>query len=207
MHVKDLNGRYLLVNRQSKRVLGAKPEEVVGKTDYDFLPRNVADRIEGHDRHVTSTGSKIEVEEVIPRRGRGLTYLFIKYPLRDDAGRIHAVAGIATNITRHKVAHRKAGEALKQRDRFLAMLSHELRNPLAAVRNGVEVLSRYPSNDPAVQTACKAVRQQTSQMARLIDDLLDISRIAQGKVDLRKDVVDLTHVARNAIEAIQSLVA
>jgi two-component system CheB/CheR fusion protein len=207
MYVKDLEGRYLLVNRQSRRVLGAKPQDVIGKTNYDFFPRSVADRIEAHDRHVASTGKKLEVEEVIPKQGRGLTYLFIKYPLRDEAGRIFAVAGISTNITRHKLAQRKAGEALKQRDRFLATLSHELRNPLAAVRNGVEVLSLYRSDQPHVQTACEAVRSQTAQMTRIIDDLLDISRITQGKIELRKDIVDLNHVARNAIEAVRSIVS
>ena len=207
IYVKDLEGRYTLANRRAKSVLGTKGLQLVGKTDYEVLPRNVADHIESHDRHVATTGEILQIEETIPKKGKGITYLSIKYPLRDKSGRIFAVAGIATNITRRKIAETRARQAVKHRDRFLAMLSHELRNPLAAIKNGVEVLSRFPLEDPTAHKASEAISTQADQMTRLMGDLLDISRITQGKIELTTEVIDLCEVAKRSAAVVRSMMA
>lgn len=207
IYMKGLQGQYLLANRRAKKVVGTSSKKLIGKNDYDVLPRNVADRIESHDRHVAATGEILQVEETIPRNGKGITYLSVKYPLRDESGQIFAVAGISTDITRRKIAQRRAKQAVKQRDRFLAMLSHELRNPLAAVKNGVEILSRFEPEEPIAQQAVNAVKTQADQMARLMDDLLDISRVTQGKIELSKEVLDLRDVASRSAEAVRSMMA
>lgn len=207
IYMKDLQGQYLLANRRARKVVGTASEGLIGKNDYDVLPRSVADRLESHDRHVAATGEILQVEETIPHNGKGITYLSVKYPLRDESGKMFAIAGISTNITRRKIAQRNAKQAVKQRDRFLAMLSHELRNPLAAVKNGAEVISRFELEDPTVQKAASAVKNQTDQMARLMDDLLDISRVTQGKIELSTEVLDLRAVATRSSEVVRSMMA
>jgi two-component system CheB/CheR fusion protein len=133
-------------------------------------------------------------------------YLSVKYPLRDERGRIFAIAGICSDITRRKRAERRAHDSVRQRDRFLAMLSHELRNPLAAIQSASLVMDRLPTSDAPMRKACDIVRRQTGQMGRLLDDLLDISRVTQGKIELRQEVIDLRREAEQAILAVRSTV-
>jgi len=205
--IKDREGRYLLVNRQCRKVLPAEPDQVIGKTDYDLLPRDVADRLAEHDRQVASTGETAQVEEVIPRKGKARTYLATKYPLRDSDAQIYAVAGILTDITRRKVAERRAQDAVRQRDRFLAMLSHELRNPLAAITSASELLGRMEIADQTLRNIADVIQRQSQQTKRLLDDLLDLSRVTQGKIELRREVVDLREVAETSVEATRSTFA
>jgi two-component system CheB/CheR fusion protein len=158
----------------------------------------------------------MDLEVSVRRHGKRHVYLSLKYPLRDEAGRIFAVAGICTDITRQKRAEEQAHRALEQRDRFLAMLSHELRNPLAAVQNAVYVLEQTlpgaAADGAAGQSAGKGLEspkpleiilRQSRQMGRLLDDLLDISRVTQGKIDLRKQVFDLRQAAQDAVMAVR----
>ncbi|MCB9875645.1 MAG: PAS domain-containing protein [Planctomycetaceae bacterium] len=207
VYVKDLEGRYIMVNRRCRRVLDRKPEEVLGKTDYEFLPRAVADRLASRDRAVRAGGKEVEIEEVIPRKGKGRTYLASLYPLRDDSGRIISTAGILTDITRQKLAQHRAKEAVRHRDQFLAMLSHELRNPLAAISGATELLQTRNVQDGELKQVCDVIRRQSEQTSRLLDDLLDVSRVARGKVELRKEVVDLRDTASAAVEAARSVIA
>lgn len=204
VYVKDLEGRYTLCNRRARQVLGVAPEALIGKTDEEVLPRDLAQRIAAHDRRVVETGSTLQVEEKIPRRSRSVAYLVVKYPLRDESGTIFALAGIATNVMWRRVIQTRTRQALKQRDRFLAMLSHELRNPLAAVRNGVQVLAKQPGEPELISEVVDAILGQTEHMTRLLDDLLDISRIAQSKIELNRRAVDLRQVARQSAETVRA---
>jgi signal transduction histidine kinase len=96
-------------------------------------------------------------------------------------------------------------EANHAKDEFLALLAHELRNPLAPISNAVELIGQRDEGDPILQQAGKVVAHQVQHMARLLDDLLDVSRISRGKLELRKQVVDLTELVQNAIEACRPL--
>jgi PAS domain S-box-containing protein len=97
-------------------------------------------------------------------------------------------------------------EADRKKDEFLATLAHELRNPLAPIRNAVELLERSGDNATLIGQARSIVRRQLDQMVRLIDDLLDMSRISQGKVQIRKERVDLAAVIRTALETARPLI-
>ena len=97
-------------------------------------------------------------------------------------------------------AREVADEANKQKDFFLAMLSHELRNPLAPIRLCTALMRQMGSLDPASGRLLNTIDRQVSHMTRLIDDLLDVSRIAHRKITLRKDDVDLTQLVKTAIE-------
>lgn len=203
--VKDLEGRYLLANRQCHLKLGAPSALVLGRTDRDFLPREVADAIQANDRQVAQRGEPHEFEETVPGPGGARTFLSIKFPLRDDAGQIQAVGVIATDISRHKQVEQEQREAVRRRDQFLAMLSHELRNPLGAILNAICVMERENAG-AAMSESCHVVSRQGQQMARLLDDLLDVSRITQNKIDIRKQVLDLRTTVEDAVQSVQPMI-
>jgi len=93
----------------------------------------------------------------------------------------------------------------RNKDEFLAVLSHELRNPLAAIRNSAYILMRSPSDVPSAQRAREVIDRQTTQLARLVEDLLDVTRIARGKFQIRLERIELGGVVRRAIEDQRSL--
>jgi signal transduction histidine kinase len=99
-----------------------------------------------------------------------------------------------------KAAQQRLEEADRRKDEFLAVLAHELRNPLAPVRSAVEILNREDAADADRRGARCVIDRQTRQMARLVDDLLDVSRITRGRIELRKERVDLAAVVQSAIE-------
>jgi len=94
----------------------------------------------------------------------------------------------------------------RRKNEFLAMLAHELRNPLALIRNAVHVLQLTGGNAAAVKSASEMLERQVGQMVRLVDDLLDVSRISRGKTELCKEQVELRSVVNQAVEAARSLV-
>jgi signal transduction histidine kinase/CheY-like chemotaxis protein len=103
----------------------------------------------------------------------------------------------------------RAEEALREVDRrkseFLAMLAHELRNPLAPIRNAVEILRRSGGDEQKMKLATEVMHRQVGQMVRLVDDLLDVSRIGRGNIELRRETVDLASVVQHAIEAVRPI--
>jgi signal transduction histidine kinase/ActR/RegA family two-component response regulator len=111
------------------------------------------------------------------------------------------VRDLSVQMQERRAAEGALREADRRKDEFLATLAHELRNPLAPIMNAVALLDRAADN-PALRTKATAIiRRQTSQMARLIDDLLEVSRITRGKLELRMEVVDAVAVVRTAYEA------
>ncbi|HET9266633.1 MAG TPA: response regulator, partial [Vicinamibacterales bacterium] len=97
-------------------------------------------------------------------------------------------------------------EADRQKNEFLAMLAHELRNPLAPIRNAGELLSRTVAADPEARSALATVERQVKHLTRLVDDLLDISRITQGRIELHRGAVRLEQVIAQAVEAVDPLI-
>ncbi len=94
--------------------------------------------------------------------------------------------------------------ANRRKDEFLAMLGHELRNPLAAIHNGIHLLSHQTEDSPAPQKTKAMIERQVRRMTQLLDDLLDVARITQGRLRLQRERIDLRDVVRNAIETLES---
>jgi PAS domain S-box-containing protein len=113
-------------------------------------------------------------------------------------------------IHRLRAEHAKAGEALaaasRRKDEFLAALAHELRNPLAPIRNAARILTQRASDDPELATLYALVDRQAGQMARLVDDLLDVSRLERGKIRLKRERLDFSSMASHAVEACRTLI-
>jgi len=117
-----------------------------------------------------------------------------------QAGALLGGFGTTQEITELKAAEEALREANRRKDEFLATLAHELRNPLAPMRNAVEILRLRGSPDPGAASALAIIERQVKQMTRLVDDLLDVSRITRGKVQLRRECIALAAVVDGAAE-------
>ncbi|MEI8208983.1 MAG: ATP-binding protein [Methylococcales bacterium] len=111
-----------------------------------------------------------------------------------------------TDITESKIIAEKLRLANLRKDEFLAMLAHELRNPLTPIRNMVQLLNKQKGNDPLVERACQVVDRQVTHMARLLDDLLDLARIMHGKINLKLELLALTDIIAHAVETSNPLI-
>ena len=126
-------------------------------------------------------------------------------PIRDDSGRIQRWAGINLDISRLKNTERALLEADRRKDEFLATLAHELRNPLAPIRNAVRILDSAAADERQRRWGREVIARQVQRMALLLDDLLDVSRITRGQLELKKDYVDLKSVVNVAVETARPL--
>ena len=128
------------------------------------------------------------------------------FPVKDDNGRVYRLAGIAEDITEKKGAEEALKDADRRKDEFLATLAHELRNPLAPICNAVELLESARDHPQISQQACSVLKRQLAHLVRLIDDLLEVSRITRGKLQLRKERIELAAAIHSAVEATRPLI-
>ncbi|KYF70084.1 hypothetical protein BE15_31960 [Sorangium cellulosum] len=157
-------------------------------------------------RRAVATGEPLEIEyrffSPAAREHRWL--LGRALPVRGPSGEIVQWYGTGTDIHDQKCAEAALKEADRRKDEFLAMLAHELRNPLGPLRNAAEILRRSGLQQPWAAQACGVLERQVAHMARLVDDLLDVSRVARGRITLRKEHCDLTRLLRQTVEDYRS---
>jgi len=134
--------------------------------------------------------------------------------LRDDQGRAERMVGVTFDITDRKHAEEALRQAevqlreqAERKDEFLAMLAHELRNPLAPIRNAVQILRLIGTSESRADKAHDVIDRQVGQLVRLVDDLLDISRVSRGRITLQREIIDLRDVARHALDTSQPLLS
>jgi signal transduction histidine kinase/ActR/RegA family two-component response regulator len=142
----------------------------------------------------------LDVELFVTRGERTLYWLCNFAPIRDNEGRVHGVSAVVQDITALKRIEATLREADQQKDDFLAMLGHELRNPMAAIRNATELLSRIDQPTPQLQRLQSIFDRQTLQTTKLIDGLLDIARVARGKVELVLEPVEVVELVRQVVD-------
>ncbi|HEV3437548.1 MAG TPA: ATP-binding protein [Gemmata sp.] len=142
-----------------------------------------------------------EREVIIERPdGSRRTVLAHANPIYDEADRLIGAVNVIVDITERKQAEDAEREASRRKSEFLAILAHELRNPLAPIRNGLQILRLAEDDKAATAKARSMMEKQLGHMARLIDDLLDLSRIANGKIELRKQRIDIASAVQDALE-------
>ncbi len=204
---KDLNGIITSWNAGAERLFGYTAGEVLGQPVTLFIP---ADRMaeEAHILGSIRRGEAVEHFETVRLRkdGTRMDVSLTVSPLRDHQGRVIGASKIARDITEHKrvaAALLEKGDLLtaadRNKDEFLAMLAHELRNPLAPMRNAVELLGESGVSAEEQRNAQNILRRQIGNMSRMIDDLMDVSRIIQGKVNLRLQPVALESTLTAAV--------
>jgi len=121
-------------------------------------------------------------------------------PILDESGKIERWFGVAMDVNEQKLAQERLQDASRAKDDFLAMLAHELRNPLNPIRNAVHVMRLVGPEEAAFERSQDIIERQVRHMTRLIDDLLDVSRIAHGKILLKRERLDLTALVRSTID-------
>jgi PAS domain S-box-containing protein len=131
----------------------------------------------------------------------------------NEQGELETLYGVSIDVSDRKrdeeVLRRQAAElaeADRRKDEFLAMLAHELRNPLAPIRNSLQYLKMKGPATPELDSACDIIDRQVRQLVRLVDDLLDVSRISRGKIDLQRQRVNLTMIVESAVESSRPLI-
>ena len=125
----------------------------------------------------------------------------------DKEGKAEWVIGTNLDVTAQKNAERAIREETQRKDEFLAMLGHELRNPLNAIRHAVQISGETPDDAEACQWAAKVIDHQSRQLSRMVDDLLDVARINRGRIDLRVESLDLGPVLEQAMAVVRPLLA
>ena len=197
---KDRDGRYLMVNQLFCDFAGIARADILGKTDREVFSPDHAAASTLHDEVVLSSRRPCEFENTVELAGRTITFLMIKFPLFDADGQVIAVCGIANDITDRMEAEAALKDADRRKDEFLAILAHELRNPLAPMRLALEMLRTRDGDHARAERAMDVIGRQLAHLVRLIDDLLDVSRITRGKLELRRGRVLLQDILRTAIE-------
>lgn len=195
------DGRITYVNKRWIEYFGLTPEQddfgwgevVVHPDDYERSAAAWAEALrEGTDYDV----------ELRLRKYNGVYRWFVTraVPLREGAGRIVSWFGVTTDIHDQKEMQEQLREADRRKDEFLATLAHELRNPLAPIKNSVQYLRLSSAGQANGSHAAEIIDRQVNHLVRLVDDLLEVSRITRGRVELRKEAVELREIIRNAVE-------
>ena len=202
---KTLEGIITSWNRGAEKLLGYSAEEMVGRHVSCIMP---PDQPEDYEKILSKvrTGESIDHYETRRRRKDGtiVDVSLTVSPLRNADGVIIGASKIGRDITQQKLIEAERREADRRKDEFLAMLAHELRNPLASINNAVQLFGRLESEDELLW-AKDVVRRHVQHLARLIDDLLDVSRITRGKIVLKTEVIDLAPVVTSSVEAVRHL--
>jgi PAS domain S-box-containing protein len=211
---KSLDGVIRSWNAGAERLFGWSRQEAVGRPITLIIPP------ERHDEERAilerlCRGERIEHFETVrvARDGRRLDVSLTISPVRDGAGNIIGASKIGRDITRRKQDEARLAqlnaelrEQDRRKDEFIALLAHELRNPLAPIRSGLQVMRLSSGNAATVARAREMMERQLGHMVRLIDDLLDVARINQNKMELRRQLVLLADVVSSALETSRPLI-
>lgn len=213
----DTQARTTYANRRMAEMLGYTVGEMEGRSLFDFMDagaRATAARLLEKRR----AGTRERHEFVFRRKDGGAIRAEIgASPIYGPDGRVEGALALVMDITQRRHAEEERDratldaaqqrgrmEAMKEADRrkneFIAVLSHELRNPLAPVRAALYLLERAPAGSDTARRAQEVIGRQVGHMTHLVDDLLDVSRIARGRIELRRAPLDLAEVARRVVE-------
>jgi two-component system CheB/CheR fusion protein len=205
IYFKDARGRYIRFNPAMAARLGLRdPADAIGKTAFDLPEHDTAMALHREDDVVLRSGAPQHYR--LERRAAGNAPeawdMVTRLPLIDRDNAIVGVIAIFRDVTEQVRAKAKIDEEVRRRDQFLAMLSHELRNPLGAVVTATALLKAGESQAMPAHTV-EILERQARQMARLLDDLLEVSRVTRNKIELRRRVVDLRLIAAEAADAVR----
>ncbi len=215
------DGSFIYCNRRLGDLLGVSPAELVGRPFSDHVGTSDREHLAGLLRR--GAGGDAEHETTVVRRdGAALPVLLNVSPLVEIEGVVCVIITDLTQQKRHEQereqfvqahAARAAAEQVaaalriadKRKDEFLATLGHELRNPLAPLRNGLQILNYHSSQDSSTQTVLDMMGRQLESLIRLVNDLLDVGRVTQGKISLQREPMDLRLAVARAVESCRIL--
>ncbi len=206
--ITDLLGAFIQCNPAYEAIIGYTQEQLrsmrfpqlVHPDDRDANMRLIDDlragrrpHVELENRYVRADGSPVWVHKFVTL-------------LTDAEQRPTGIMALVTDVTGKRFHEERQREELRRKDEFIAVLAHELRNPLAPIRTSVSVLRHLGANDPALARCRDVIDRQVSHMARLIDDLLDVSRLSRGELRLQKAPARLAAIISDATELAEALI-
>jgi PAS domain S-box-containing protein len=197
-----VDGRFALVNDSLCRLLGEKREGLIALPMSSVTHDDDRDDVEAllkrlGDGHIETFAAE---RRFVRRDGETIwVKLSVSLASESDAQAKRAVA-VIEDITERKHAEEDLREADRRKDEFLATLAHELRNPLAPIRNSLHIFRLAGVQDPTVARVTEMMERQVAHMVRMVDDLLEVSRISRGKIELRKERTELASILRNAVD-------
>ncbi len=199
----DLSGRYLFCNDRYCEIVGRSRDELMQLRMQDITHRDdLRENLPLFERLV-KTGTPFTIEKRYLRPDGVAVWVNNSVSgIRDHDGRVTSIAAVCVDITARHEAEEALRQADRRKDEFLAMLAHELRNPLAPIRTGLDILALGQSTPEVVGL----MQQQVTHLVRLVDDLLDVSRIMRGRIELRPEVVELSQVVKHAVETARPLI-
>ncbi|MDP3016566.1 MAG: PAS domain-containing protein, partial [Deltaproteobacteria bacterium] len=211
----DLSSGEIIWSRGHYEILGYRVGEVMPSSqawtdrvhpeDRPGIEAVLQRAMAGHQGHAGHQDYVIEFRVVWPDGSIHWMSAHGRYEYTKN-GTCRRMIGVMADVTSLKQAELALLEADRRKDEFLAMLAHELRNPLAPIRNAAHVLGRLETQEPHVEWVRKTIERQVDHLTRLVDDLLDVSRIVRGKVTLRPEPVELAAVVNQALDMARPLI-
>jgi len=211
----DLDGRIVRVNDRFCQLTGYSREELLGRRIQDFVYPDDQQAELAHFRQVLSgeVASYWMVQRLINKKGEVLPVELHGFAVRDAAGKTQFGVGIVLDITHRRRLEKDLTQKLQElaaadqkKNMILATLAHELRNPLAAIRNSVQALASAGENAEMVDRARAMIERQTRNMVRMVDDLLDVSRLTRGLIQLQRENLDFSSLVRECVEGIRHVI-
>jgi PAS domain S-box-containing protein len=204
----DPYGTVLTWNAGAEAIFGFRAEEVIGRNfSLFFTPTDVAAGIPARELRSALAQGRFEIEAWRQRSDGSLIWSHaVLTPVRDAEGVHRGFAKVTRDLSERRRLH-ELEQSSQRMNRFLAMLAHELRNPLAPIRNAVSLMHAMPGIAGPVASVRDIIDRQLGHLVHLVDDLLDVARVTTGKIQLRREPLDLREVARIALEAAQPLAA
>ncbi|QRN96173.1 PAS domain-containing protein [Archangium violaceum] len=204
----DREGRYRFVNRTYETWYGIKGSEMLGKKRRDFTTEETADLAEPYERRALS-GEPVRYENVLRKPSGEYTIQDVEFvPDRDsETGEIRGAIIVAHDITEQKKSRQALEDAIRARDEFLSIASHELKTPLTSIQLQTQMMKRSIEqgrpdafDPPRVTRLVVQTDKSVQRLTRLVDDILDISRISTGKLTFTPETFDLCELAREVVE-------
>ncbi len=202
----DPSLRHVFVNAAVETLMGLPAEAFLGRTSRELgLPEALCDQWDEAILQAFETQCPVTLQFEFAAQGNGPRHFGARLvPEVGNSGRVEHVLCVTRDITDAWLAQEALRRADRQKDEFLATLAHELRNPLAPLRTGLSVLQRTDGT-PQQRRVCQIMERQLNHMVRLVDELLDIARISQGKIVLQREVLPLHLVLEHAVDACRPL--
>src|SRR5262247_3126989 len=206
--VNPTTGRFERINRKFCEIVGYSEEELLNMTPADIThPEDRQAYVDIYPRFLRGEIEEFVIEKRYVRKDRKIVWVSVAAKLiRDSDGRPLRTIGVFQDITERKRAEEELKQADQRKDEFIATLAHELRNPLAPIRNAVEMLALCQSSDPDFEWSRNVIDQQVKHLACLVDDLIDVSRITRNRLVIKKERVALSNVINSALDATRSLI-